>query len=68
MHTPAITGTGVFTPSETITNAELVRAFNAYVDLYNAEHADAIAAGELPPRLILRKNSSSRPAASNSAM
>ena len=50
MHTPAITGTGVFTPSETITNAELVRAFNAYVDLYNAEHADAIAAGELPAK------------------
>ncbi|KHA53425.1 beta-ketoacyl-ACP synthase III [Sulfitobacter geojensis] len=50
MHTPAITGTGVFTPSETITNAELVRAFNAYVDLYNAEHADAIATGELPAK------------------
>ena len=47
MYTPAITGTGVFTPSEVITNAELVKAFNAYVDLYNAEHADAIAAGEV---------------------
>ncbi|WP_339769812.1 beta-ketoacyl-ACP synthase III [uncultured Pseudosulfitobacter sp.] len=45
MYTPAITGTGVFTPSETITNAELVTAFNAYADLYNAEHADGIAAG-----------------------
>ena len=45
MYTPAITGTGVFTPSETITNAELVAAFNAYADLYNAEHADEIAAG-----------------------
>lgn len=45
MYTPAITGTGVFTPSETITNAELVTAFNAYADLYNAEHADQIAAG-----------------------
>ncbi|MFK7836259.1 MAG: beta-ketoacyl-ACP synthase III [Sulfitobacter sp.] len=47
MYTPAITGTGVFTPSEIITNAELVTAFNAYVDLYNAENADAIAAGEV---------------------
>jgi beta-ketodecanoyl-[acyl-carrier-protein] synthase len=47
MHTPAITGTGVFTPENVITNAELVTAFNAYVDLYNADHADAIAAGEL---------------------
>ncbi len=47
MHTPAITGTGVFTPELTITNAELVVAFNAYADRYNAENADAIAAGEL---------------------
>jgi beta-ketodecanoyl-[acyl-carrier-protein] synthase len=37
----------VFTPENVITNAELVAAFNAYVDLYNAEHADEIAAGKL---------------------
>ena len=47
MYTPAITGTGVFTPDQVITNAELVKAFNAYVDLFNAEHADEIAAGEI---------------------
>ena len=47
MFKPAITGTGVFTPENTITNAELVTAFNAYADLYNAENAEAIAAGEL---------------------
>ncbi len=47
MHTPAITGTGVFTPDEVITNAELVEAFNKYVDLYNEEHAAEIEAGEL---------------------
>ncbi|WP_227267542.1 beta-ketoacyl-ACP synthase III [Roseobacter weihaiensis] len=47
MHTPAITGTGVFTPENTISNAELVAAFNAYVDLYNADHAADIAAGRL---------------------
>ncbi|WP_299705426.1 beta-ketoacyl-ACP synthase III [uncultured Tateyamaria sp.] len=45
--TPAITGTGVFTPEQSISNAELVEAFNAYADLYNAEHADEIAAGEV---------------------
>ena len=45
MYTAAITGTGVYTPSERITNAELVKAFNAYVDLQNAKHAEAIAAG-----------------------
>jgi beta-ketodecanoyl-[acyl-carrier-protein] synthase len=47
MFKPAITGTGVFTPDQIITNAELVEAFNAYVDLYNAQNADAIAAGDL---------------------
>ena len=47
MHTPAITGTGVFTPENIITNAELVTAFNAYVDLFNARNADAIAAGDV---------------------
>ena len=47
MHTPAITGTGVFTPDQVITNAELVTAFNAYVDLFNAEHASAIASGDV---------------------
>ncbi len=45
--TPTITGTGVFTPSLVITNAELVEAFNAYADKFNAEHADAIAAGDV---------------------
>ena len=47
MHKVAITGSGVFTPELTITNDELVEAFNAYADKYNAEHADAIAAGEV---------------------
>ncbi|MBY5976556.1 beta-ketoacyl-ACP synthase III [Phaeobacter italicus] len=49
MFTPAITGTGVFTPSQKITNAELVAAFNAYADKTNAENADAIAAGDMEP-------------------
>ena len=41
----AITGTGVFTPSQTITNDELVVAFSAYADRFNAENATEIAAG-----------------------
>jgi beta-ketodecanoyl-[acyl-carrier-protein] synthase len=49
MYTPAITGTGVFTPDNVITNAELVAAFNAYADKVNAENADAIASGEMEP-------------------
>ncbi|WP_435988569.1 beta-ketoacyl-ACP synthase III [Sulfitobacter sp. SH24] len=47
MYQAAITGTGVFTPHQTITNAELVEAFNAYADLYNAENAEAIEAGKV---------------------
>lgn len=49
MFTAAITGTGVFTPPETITNDELVKAFNAYAERVNAENAEAIAAGTATP-------------------
>ncbi|MEX0318666.1 MAG: beta-ketoacyl-ACP synthase III [Ruegeria sp.] len=49
MYTPAITGTGVFTPENIITNAELVTAFNAYADRMNTQNAEAIAAGEMEP-------------------
>lgn len=43
----AISGAGLFTPAESVSNNELVESFNAWVDLYNAENADAIEAGEL---------------------
>ncbi len=36
----AITGSGVFTPSQVITNDELVAAFDAYADRMNAAGAD----------------------------
>ena len=45
MHRVAISSTGLFTPAETITNAELVKAYNAYAVLQNAKYADEIAAG-----------------------
>jgi beta-ketodecanoyl-[acyl-carrier-protein] synthase len=41
----AISGTGLFTPPNAISNEELVEAFNAYVKKFNAANADAIAAG-----------------------
>ncbi len=44
-----ITGTGVFAPSQIITNAELVVAFNAYADLQNEKYAKEIEAGEREP-------------------
>jgi beta-ketodecanoyl-[acyl-carrier-protein] synthase len=43
-----ISGTGLYTPPESISNAELVEAFNTYVDRFNAENADAIASGDIP--------------------
>lgn len=45
----AISGTGLFVPSQTITNDELVESFNAYVAKFNAAHAAEIASGELQP-------------------
>lgn len=42
-----ISGTGLWTPEQTITNDELVASFNEYVERFNAEHAEAIAAGEV---------------------
>ena len=41
-----ISATGLWPPEQSITNEELVEAFNAYVDKWNAENADASAAGE----------------------
>ena len=43
-----ISGTGLYRPPHTITNAELVLAFNQFADLSNTENAARISAGELP--------------------
>ena len=40
-----ISATGLWTPKDSISNEELVEAFNSYVDKWNAENADDIAAG-----------------------
>jgi beta-ketodecanoyl-[acyl-carrier-protein] synthase len=45
----AITGSGLYTPSQSISNDELVACFNRYVEQYNAAHAGAIAAGTVEP-------------------
>lgn len=42
-----ISGTGVYTPPNAVSNDALVAAFNAWVQDWNAQHAAAIAAGEL---------------------
>ena len=45
--TPVISATGLYTPPDSISNDELVASFNAYVSAFNADHAAAIAAGEM---------------------
>ncbi len=55
MYKVAITGTGVFTPKEVITNDELVKAFNAYADKFNFENNDLIERGEI----VAKEHSSS---------
>ena len=49
MHDVVISGTGLWVAPEVITNEELVASYNAYAQRFNAEHAAAIAAGELAP-------------------
>ncbi|KRW62931.1 beta-ketoacyl-ACP synthase III [Pseudomonas sp. TTU2014-080ASC] len=47
MHNVVISGTGLYTPANSISNDELVAAFNAYVQQFNADNAAAIASGEV---------------------
>ena len=49
MHQAVIAATGLYTPPHSISNEELVTAFNTYVERFNARHADAIEAGEMEP-------------------
>ena len=46
----SITGSGLFTPPDTITNAELVASLTEATLKWNAEHAEEIAAGALGER------------------
>ena len=49
MHNAVISGTGVFTPPLSISNAELVAAFNEYARRDNEKNAAAIASGTQEP-------------------
>lgn len=46
MNNVVLSASGLYTPPESVSNEELVEAFNAYVEKYNAENAEAIEAGE----------------------
>jgi beta-ketodecanoyl-[acyl-carrier-protein] synthase len=48
----SITGTGLFTPPESISNAELVASLTEAVLKWNAEHAEEIARGETTERAL----------------
>lgn len=45
--TAVISATGLWTPQDSISNEELVEAFNTWSTKWNTEHADAIAVGEV---------------------
>ncbi|MBL4871696.1 MAG: beta-ketoacyl-ACP synthase III, partial [Robiginitomaculum sp.] len=45
--TALISATGLWTPKDSISNQELVTAFNAWSDNWNTQHADEIAAGKV---------------------
>ena len=47
MQKAVIAATGLFTPDQSVSNAELVAAYNTWADLWNAENAAAIEAGEV---------------------
>jgi beta-ketodecanoyl-[acyl-carrier-protein] synthase len=47
MYSVAITGTGLYTPPNSISNEELVSSFNTYVDKFNEQNAKSIANGEI---------------------
>ncbi len=47
MRHAVIAATGLYTPPNALSNEELVETFNTYVARFNADHAEAIAAGEV---------------------
>lgn len=49
VHNVVISGTGLYTPANSISNEELVQSFNTYVQQFNADHAAAIEAGDIQP-------------------
>ena len=50
MITPVISATGLWTPSQSVSNEELVESFNAWADKWNAEHESEINAGAVEPQ------------------
>ena len=51
-----ISGTGVFTPSQKISNKELVQSYNKYADSYNEEHKISLSTANEVKKSILELN------------
>ncbi len=49
MNRIVISGTGLYTPAESISNEELVTSFNAYVNNFNRAHEADIENGAIEP-------------------
>ncbi|KIZ41800.1 MULTISPECIES: beta-ketoacyl-ACP synthase III [Rhodopseudomonas] len=49
MRPAVIAATGLHTPPDSISNAELVAAYNAYVERFNADHHSDIESGQIAP-------------------
>ena len=47
MNSVVISGSGLWKPDEFVTNEELVAAYNAYAEKFNADHSAAITAGDV---------------------
>jgi len=47
VHNVVISGTGLFTPANSISNEELVQSFNAYIAQFNNDNAAAIERGDV---------------------
>lgn len=55
MTNTVITGSGLYTPENIVTNEQLVTSYNQYAENFNQQHADAIAAGDIeakPPSSV----------------
>jgi beta-ketodecanoyl-[acyl-carrier-protein] synthase len=47
-----ISGSGIWTPPNKITNEELVESYNAYAEKFNADHASDIAEGKIEEKYL----------------
>jgi beta-ketodecanoyl-[acyl-carrier-protein] synthase len=49
MRTTVLSGSGIYVPSDTISNQEIVDSFNQYAHHYNVLHAEEISSGQMKP-------------------